>query len=145
MLGLTSLWGNVLLWVFLSVFGSEYVCGCVCMCVCYDRRVERMLFFLLPWDLSSQPGQCVLPALQPWMRSNSSRSPRGADLTSLHWQIRQGSFGQQQSFTIQMLISNCRVVPKCLLLRFDWIPPQEPTWPNQIPTAYLWEACWWLK
>lgn len=132
-LGLTSLEGNVFLCVFLAAVGGESVC----LCVGCNRRVERVLFFPLLWDWSSQPGQCELPALQPWMGSTGSHSLRGADLTSLHWQIRQSSFGQQRSCTIQMLISSCRVVPRCLLLRFDWILPQDPTWPNQIPTAYL--------
>lgn len=139
--GVDQLGGKMCFFVLLAVVEGESVC----LCECCHWRVERMLFFLLLWDWSSQPAQCALPALQPWMGSTSSHSLRGADLTSLHWQIRHGGFGQRQSCTIQMLISNYRVVPRCLLLRFDCIPPEDPTWPNQIPTAYLQKPCWWLK
>lgn len=58
------------------------------------------------------------------MGSTSSHLLCGTNLTSLCWQIRQSSFGQQQSCTIQMLISNCSIVQWCLLLRFDWILPR---------------------
>lgn len=116
--------------------------GFVCLCACYYGSV---VFFLLLWGLISQPDQCSLPALRPWIGSTSSHSPRGADLTSVCRQIRQSIFGQQRRRTIQMLIFNCRHVPWCFLLRFDWILLREQTWLNQIPTAYLWEPCWWLK
>lgn len=92
----------------------------VCLYVHTDKIMDWMLFIpfcALRFELTPRHSQ-------HWMGSTSSHLLCGTNLTSLCWQIRQSSFGQQQSCTIQMLISNCSIVQWCLLLRFDWILPR---------------------
>lgn len=135
-LQLTSVDGNVFLWVFPAAVGGDSVCVCVCPAIEEWSGCCSSFYFEI-W--APHMGQCALPALQPWMGSTSSHSLRGADLTSLRWQIRQSSFGQQQSWTIQMLISNCTVGLYQDVYNWDLIEFRPKIQPGQIrsPTAYL--------
>lgn len=124
-LKLTSLKGSI----FLAASGGESVYLCVCC--------DWMLFFFFAVRLELQTRPVCAPSAAALNGEHQQRlsvwcRPDRPALTD-----KPERFGQQQSCTIQMLISHCRVVPRCLLLRFDWILPQDPTWPNQIPTAYL--------
>lgn len=94
-----------------------------------------MLFFFLLWDLSSPHGPVCAPSTaalngkhqQPLTARCRPDKPALTDKAEQLWSTTELN---NTNANIQLY---CRVVPRCLQLRFDWISPQDPTWPNQIP------------